>query len=76
MIVDRHIQVSDILVPLDLGGTFVFALSGAVAGVKPGLDLFGVLVLSLAAAPKAGSHAMCSRHDYDTVCAARVRYSA
>jgi uncharacterized membrane protein YeiH len=35
---------------LDLGGTFVFALSGAAAGVKHRLDLFGVLVLSFVAA--------------------------
>lgn len=33
---------------LDLTGTFVFALSGALAGVKRELDLFGVLVLSFA----------------------------
>jgi uncharacterized membrane protein YeiH len=36
-------------VVFDLGGTFVFALSGATAGVKHRLDLFGVLVLSFAA---------------------------
>jgi uncharacterized membrane protein YeiH len=30
----------------DLAGTFVFALSGALASVKHKLDLFGVLVLS------------------------------
>jgi uncharacterized membrane protein YeiH len=34
---------------LDLVGTFVFALSGAVAGVRHRLDLFGVLVLSFVA---------------------------
>ena len=34
---------------LDLVGTFVFALSGASAGVKRQLDLFGVLVLSFVA---------------------------
>jgi uncharacterized membrane protein YeiH len=33
----------------DLAGTFVFALSGALAGVERRLDLFGVLVLSFAA---------------------------
>ncbi len=38
----------------DLGGTFVFALSGAMAGVKHRLDLFGVLVLSFAAASAGG----------------------
>ena len=39
---------------LDLAGTFVFALSGAVAGVKHKLDVFGVLVLSFAAANTGG----------------------
>jgi uncharacterized membrane protein YeiH len=37
-----------LLLVLDLVGTFVFALSGATAGVKRRLDLFGVLVLSFA----------------------------
>jgi uncharacterized membrane protein YeiH len=31
---------------LDLGGTFVFAMSGAVAAVNRRLDIFGILVLS------------------------------
>ena len=35
-----------LLLALDLVGTFVFALSGATAGVKRRLDVFGVLVLS------------------------------
>jgi uncharacterized membrane protein YeiH len=35
---------------LDLCGTFVFALSGAAAGIKQKFDLFGVLVLSFVAA--------------------------
>ncbi|HSM85291.1 MAG TPA: trimeric intracellular cation channel family protein [Candidatus Limnocylindrales bacterium] len=39
---------------LDLVGTFVFALSGAFAGIKHRLDLFGVLVLSFAAANSGG----------------------
>lgn len=39
---------------LDLIGTFVFALSGAMAGVKNKLDVFGVLVLSFAAANTGG----------------------
>jgi uncharacterized membrane protein YeiH len=39
---------------LDLAGTFVFALSGGMAGVKRKLDLFGVLVLSFAAANTGG----------------------
>ena len=39
---------------LDLAGTFVFALSGATAGVRRRLDLFGVLVLSFVAANSGG----------------------
>src|SRR5690348_7092925 len=39
---------------LDLLGTFVFALSGAAAGVERRLDLFGVLVLSFAAGNAGG----------------------
>lgn len=39
---------------LDLAGTFVFALSGAMAGVRRKLDLFGVLVLAFAAANTGG----------------------
>ena len=34
------------LLALDLIGTFVFALSGAIVGVRQRLDIFGVLVLS------------------------------
>ena len=43
-----------ILVALDLVGTFVFALSGALVGVRHRLDLFGVLVLSFVAANGGG----------------------
>jgi uncharacterized membrane protein YeiH len=43
-----------LVVVLDLAGTFVFALSGATAGVKRRLDLFGVLVLAFAAANSGG----------------------
>jgi uncharacterized membrane protein YeiH len=39
---------------LDFLGTFVFAVSGAAAGVRRKLDLFGVLVLSFAAATAGG----------------------
>ena len=42
------------LTALDLAGTFVFAISGAAAGVKHRLDLFGVLVLSFAAGNAGG----------------------
>ena len=43
-----------LLLVLDLVGTFVFALSGAMAGVMHRLDLFGVLVLSHAAGNAGG----------------------
>lgn len=39
---------------LDLCGTFAFAVSGATAGVRQRLDLFGVLVLSFAASTFGG----------------------
>src|SRR2546429_8134437 len=42
------------LLVLELAGTFVFALSGAAAGVKHRLDLFGVLVVSCATATAGG----------------------
>ena len=54
MVVNEKIVVSALLMAFDLGGTFVFALSGAVAGVKNRLDLFGVLVLSFAAGNSGG----------------------
>ena len=43
-----------VLVVLDLAGTFVFALSGAMAAIKHRLDLFGVLVLAFAAGNAGG----------------------
>ena len=46
--------MNELLLVLDLAGTFVFALSGAMAGVKLRLDLFGILVLSFAAATAGG----------------------
>src|SRR3954463_7555057 len=42
------------LLALDLAGTFVFALSGAMTAVRHRLDMFGILVLSLAAATFGG----------------------
>jgi len=39
---------------LDLVGTFAFALSGATLGVRRHFDLFGVLVISFAAAVSGG----------------------
>jgi uncharacterized membrane protein YeiH len=46
--------IKTLVLALDLVGTFVFALSGASAGVKRRLDLFGVLVLSFAAGNSGG----------------------
>ena len=54
MVVNGHILINTLLVAFDLGGTFVFALSGATAAVKHRLDLFGVLVLSFAAGNSGG----------------------
>src|SRR6516162_7662063 len=53
MIAEQNL-VSAALTVFDLGGTFVFALSGATAGVKHRLDLFGVLVIAFAAGNSGG----------------------
>ena len=49
-----RVDVGTFLLVLDLIGTFVFALSGASAGVRHRIDLFGVLVLAFAAALAGG----------------------
>jgi len=46
--------MSTLLLAFDLVGTFVFALSGGTVAVRQRLDLFGVLVLSCAAAVSGG----------------------
>ena len=46
--------MATLLLVLDLVGTFVFAVSGAAKGVTSRLDVFGVLVLSFAAASAGG----------------------
>jgi uncharacterized membrane protein YeiH len=43
------ITIATLVHILDLGGTFVFAISGAVAAVNRRLDIFGILVLSFVA---------------------------
>lgn len=43
-----------LLTLLDLGGTFVFALSGAMAAGKHRLDIFGIMVLAFAAGNAGG----------------------
>jgi len=50
----QYVNISTLVLVLDLCGTFVFALSGAMAGIKHRLDFFGVLVLSFAAANSGG----------------------
>lgn len=52
-VVDKQ-TVADLLLVLDLGGTFVFAISGAMLGVRHRLDIFGVLVLSFVASSAGG----------------------
>jgi uncharacterized membrane protein YeiH len=54
LVVNEHVVLSALYSAFDLGGTFVFAISGAMAGVKHRLDLFGVLVLAFAAGNSGG----------------------
>jgi uncharacterized membrane protein YeiH len=54
LIVDPGGALKTLILVLDLAGTFVFALSGALAGVKRKLDFFGIMVLSFAAANSGG----------------------
>ena len=51
---DRLNPIEILVLGLDLVGTFVFALSGAMAGVRHRLDVFGVVVLSFAAGNAGG----------------------
>jgi uncharacterized membrane protein YeiH len=45
---------SPFVTAIDFIGTFAFAISGATAGVRKRLDLFGVLVLAFAAGTAGG----------------------
>lgn len=51
---NQEVIIGALLRAFDLFGTFVFAISGALAAAKHRLDLFGVLVLSFAAATFGG----------------------
>jgi uncharacterized membrane protein YeiH len=51
---DTEHAVNTLLAAFDLAGTFVFALSGAMAAVRHRLDMFGILVLSFAAGNSGG----------------------
>jgi uncharacterized membrane protein YeiH len=48
------ITTAALVLTLDVIGTFVFAISGAAAGVKSRLDLFGVIVLAFVAGNAGG----------------------
>ena len=49
-----RVMTSTFVLLLDFLGTFAFAISGALVAVRHRLDLFGVLVLSFAAAAAGG----------------------
>ena len=50
----HYLTLTTLVLVLDLCGTFVFAVWGALAGIKHRLDVLGVLVLSFAAANGGG----------------------
>jgi uncharacterized membrane protein YeiH len=50
----KYVEISSLLLTLDLAGTAVFALSGAAIGVKYRLDVFGVCVLAFVAGNAGG----------------------
>jgi uncharacterized membrane protein YeiH len=50
----EHIELSSLLLTLDLAGTAVFAISGAAVGMKHRLDVFGVTVLAFVAGNAGG----------------------
>lgn len=54
MPIREDVVVSLLFTVLDLMGTFAFAISGAIAGIRHRLDIFGVLLLSFAAATSGG----------------------
>lgn len=47
-------MIRTLVLALDLGGTFVFALCGALVAVKRRFDFFGIMVLALAAGNAGG----------------------
>jgi hypothetical protein len=54
VILAGYIEISSLLLTLDLVGTAVFAMSGAAIGVKYRLDVFGICVLALVAGNAGG----------------------
>ncbi len=59
---------------LDLAGTFIFGLSGGTLAVRRDLDLFGVIVLSVAAATAGGVMRDVSLGDHPVAVLADYRY--
>lgn len=53
------IALGSLLLVLDLAGTAVFAISGAAAGVRYRLDVFGVCVVAFVAGNAGGMLVMC-----------------
>ena len=78
--------IHDLLLVFDLAGTFVFAISGAMLGVRRRLDIFGILVLSFAASSAGGiarglvrggaKTLACMMNELATDCGAQQLYSA
>lgn len=54
VILASYIEISSLLLTLDLVGTAVFAMSGAAIGVKYRLDVFGICVLAFVAGNAGG----------------------
>ena len=50
----QQIEITGLLLVLDLAGTTVFAISGAAVGIKHRLDIFGVCVLAFVAGNAGG----------------------
>jgi len=53
-VLEQQKTIHDLLLVLDLAGTFVFAISGAILGVRRNLDVFGIQVLSFVASSAGG----------------------
>jgi len=54
MFIETQTLGHDVFYALDAAGTFVFALSGASAGARRGMDLFGALLLAFVTAAAGG----------------------
>jgi uncharacterized membrane protein YeiH len=61
-----------LLLAVDLAGTFVFAIEGALAAIEGDLDFFGVMVLSFTTALAGGGNSRSSDWRNSTRCIARL----